>query len=184
MTTSSATTDPTLSQERAELLTSLRRHRGFLLHTVAGITEEQARTRSTTSALTLGGLVKHVALMERQWADFMVHGAAHAPVVDWEAVDWSNPPPEVAAFQDGHRALPDETLTGLLEAFHTAAAATDALVETLDLDTIHRLPDMPWFEETSWSVRRAALHVLAEVAQHAGHADIIRESIDGQRTMG
>nr|WP_299520382.1 DUF664 domain-containing protein [uncultured Serinicoccus sp.] len=54
-----------------------------------------------------------------------------------------------------------------------------------DLDATHPLPQAPWFEEgASWSVRRVALHMLAEIAQHAGHADIIREAIDGQRTMG
>lgn len=174
-----------LTGERADLLATLTKHRGFLLHTVQGLTDEQATTRTTVSALTLGGLVKHVGLVERQWADFMVHGAAHAPDLDWAAIDWANPPAEVAAFQDGHRVLPGETLAGLLDEYAAACAATDELLARLDLDTTHRLPDAPWFEPgASWSVRRAALHLVAETAQHAGHADIIRESLDGQRTMG
>ena len=54
-----------------------------------------------------------------------------------------------------------------------------------DLDADHALPDAPWFElGARWSTRRVFLHVIAETAQHAGHADILRESIDGQKTMG
>lgn len=50
-----------------------------------------------------------------------------------------------------------------------------------DLDRSNPLPQAPWFEPgASWSVRRVALHLLAEISQHAGHADIIRESIDGK----
>ncbi len=66
------------------------------------------------------------------------------------------------------------------------AAATDELVRTLpDLDAAHPLPQAPWWPEGgSWSARRALLHIVAETAQHAGHADIIREALDGQKTMG
>ena len=66
------------------------------------------------------------------------------------------------------------------------AAKTDELVATLpDLDRAHPLPKAPWFEpDAKWSVRRVVLHVIAETSQHAGHAGIIRESLDGAKTMG
>src|SRR5271170_7742773 len=66
------------------------------------------------------------------------------------------------------------------------AAATTELVRTLpDLDATQPLPNAPWFPPSErWSARRVLLHIIAETAQHAGHADIIRESIDGQKTMG
>jgi hypothetical protein len=81
--------------------------------------------------------------------------------------------------------LPGETLEGLLAAYDARAAETAALLPTLDLDTAHKLPEAPWFEPgASWTVRRAVLHVIAETSQHAGHADILREAIDGQKTMG
>lgn len=66
------------------------------------------------------------------------------------------------------------------------AEATDELVRTLpDLGVSHQLPSAPWFPPgTAWSARRALLHIVAETAQHAGHADIIRESLDGAKTMG
>jgi hypothetical protein len=66
------------------------------------------------------------------------------------------------------------------------AATTDALVASLpDLDADHPLPQAPWFAPgAAWSARRVLLHIIAETAQHAGHADILRESLDGQKTMG
>ena len=66
-----------------------------------------------------------------------------------------------------------------------AAETERAIADVPDLDTSYPLPDAPWFESgVRWSVRRVLLHVIAETAQHAGHADIIRETIDGQKTMG
>jgi hypothetical protein len=174
------------NSERSDLVSSLRRHRGFLRFTVEGITDEQARKRTTASELTLGGLIKHVAITERTWADFIVDGPPPGPGTDFSAIDWSNPPAEVVAWAEGHRMTDTETLAGLLANYDEVAARTDALVESLpDLDVAQPLPTAPWFEAgASWSARRVFLHVIAETAQHAGHADIIRESLDGQKTMG
>ena len=172
-----------LTGERADLVDSLRRHREFLLIPVRGLTDEQARTRTTVSELTLGGLLKHVTATERTWADFMVDGPAPGP--DFSAIDWSNPPAEVLAWREEFRFAPEETLEGLLKAYGEVAARTDELVGSLDLDAAHPLPQAPWFEPgASWTVRRTALHIIAETAQHAGHADILRETLDGQKSMG
>jgi hypothetical protein len=171
--------------ERADLLEALGKHRAFLRFAVKDLTDEQARTRTTVSELTLGGLVKHVTDTEAQWATFMVEGPGSAPDIDWESIDWTNPPAEVAAYADSHRLLDTETLAGELARYEQVARHTDELVATLDLDTTHELPKAPWFEPGArWSVRRTVLHILAETSQHAGHADIIRESLDGQKTMG
>jgi len=80
----------------------------------------------------------------------------------------------------------DETLAALRQRYGEAARSTDELIMTLpSLDVSHRLPEAPWFEQgASWSARRVLLHIVAETAQHAGHADIIRETIDGAKTMG
>src|SRR3954470_17413735 len=170
--------------ERADTLDVLQKHRGLFRVTLQGITDEQARTRSTVSELTLGGLVKHVAGTEKHWARFVVEGPAEN-AIDWANVDWSDPPPEVSAYSDGFRMLEDETLAGLLEEYAEVAGATDALVATVDLDSSHPLPTAPWFPPgATWSARRALAHIVAETAQHGGHADIIREAIDGQKSMG
>ncbi len=167
-----------LTAERADLLETLATHRYFLQHTVQGLTDAQARLRTTVSELTLGGLVKHVADTEDKWAQFIVEGpdamAAPTDAAGYEA--WAN----------GHRLLPDETLEGVLSRYAEVAARTDELVRSLpDLDASHPLPEAPWFQPGARrSARRVFLHIVAETAQHAGHADIIRESLDGQKTMG
>lgn len=137
-------------------------------------------------SLTLGGLIKHVAATEDEWARFIVDGPRETPDVDWDSIDWSNPPPEVKAFMDSHRMTETETIAGLLADYEQVAARTDALVASLpDLDATQPLPVAPWFEPSAVrSARRSILHIIAETAQHAGHADIIRESLDGQKTMG
>jgi hypothetical protein len=171
----SATTS--LTAERADLLETLEAHRHFLRFTVQGLTDEQARQRTTASELTLGGLIKHVAHQEAGWVRFIVEGP---PAVA--------PPTDAAGFEkwaEEFRLLPGETLAGVLAEYEEIARRTDELVATLDLDTSYALPQAPWFEPgASWSVRRTMLHIIAETAQHAGHADILRESLDGQKTMG
>src|SRR4029079_10668462 len=85
--------------ERADILDVLQKHRGLFRVTVQGISDEQARIRSTVSELTLGGLVKHVATTEKHWARFIQKGPAE-DAIDWANVDWSNPPPEISAYSD------------------------------------------------------------------------------------
>lgn len=81
--------------------------------------------------------------------------------------------------------LEGETLAGLLAAYADAAAQVDHLARTVDLAARQTLPAAPWFEPGStWSARRVFVHLVAEVAQHAGHADILRETLDGQKSMG
>jgi uncharacterized damage-inducible protein DinB len=186
-TTDSAATYASLSAgtatgERADLLESLRTARYFLRHTVQGLTDEQARLTPTASELSLGGIIKHVAATTVGWLDFIERGTEAMPSVDFE-----NPAPEVIEkFHDEFRFREDETLAQLLEEFDRVGARTDALVESLpDLDLSHPLPVAPWFPPgASRSARRVFVHLVAETTQHSGHADIIRETIDGQKTMG
>jgi hypothetical protein len=173
------------ARERADLVDVLRTHRSLFRLTVAGLTDEQARLTPTVSTLSLGGLIKHVSAVEQQWASFVTDGPAPSPDIDWANIDWSNPPPQVQQYADGFRMLEGESLAGLLARYDAVAAATDELVLTADLDALQPLPKAPWFEPgASWSARRVFTHILAETAQHAGHADILRETIDGQKSMG
>lgn len=184
--------DDSQQAERADLLATLTRHRGFLVQTLHGLSDEQAAIRPTVSQLCLGGLVKHVAATERQWVDFAVRGAqSFGPEVDWSAVDWADlEANEQVAGMFAERAAtfvmgPGETVAGILADYETVAADTERIVAGLDLDVSYPLPSAPWFEPgAEWSVRRALLHMIAETAQHAGHADILRETIDGAKTMG
>jgi len=170
-------TTQTMTGERADLLAMLAKSRHFLRLTTRDLTDEQAARRSTVSELCLGGLIKHVALTERQWTRFILHGPSVMAFGGEEAEQsWA------AMFQmtDG------ETLAGLLGQYDQVAAETDDLVRTVpDLDAVQPLPPAPWFERgASWSARRVFMHIIAETAQHAGHADILREAIDGAKSMG
>ena len=168
----------TLTGERADLLETLAAHRHFLRFTVQGLTEEQARLRPTASELTLGGLVKHVAHQEAGWVDFILEGPG--------SMAGATDPEQMAKWAEEFRLGPDETLDGVLTRYEEVARRTDELVRTLpDLDASHPLPEAPWFEPGARrSARRVFLHIVAETAQHAGHADILRETLDGQKTMG
>jgi uncharacterized damage-inducible protein DinB len=168
------TSTQTLSRERADLIETLDKHRGFLRFTVRDLTDEQATQRTTASELTLAGIVKHVAETESTWTRFIEQGTAafgSASIESWKS-QW--------------QLQPGETLASVLAHYEEVARHTDELVATLpDLDADAALPPAPWFEKGArWSARRALIHILAETAQHAGHADILRESIDGQKTMG
>jgi uncharacterized damage-inducible protein DinB len=172
------TGERTLTAERADLLETLAAHRHFLRYTVQGLTDEQARQRPTASELTLGGLIKHVAHQEAGWVRFILEGPSAIAT-----------PTDAAGFEKWaaeFRLLPDETLAGVLAEYEDIARRTDELVRTLpDLDATHPLPEAPWFRPGAVrSARRVFLHIVAETAQHSGHADILRESIDGQKTMG
>jgi uncharacterized damage-inducible protein DinB len=172
------TTTTTLTGERADLLEALAAHRHFLRYTVQGLTDDQARQRTTASELTLGGLLKHVAAQEAGWVRFVLEGPSSMPGPD--------DPEQMARWAEEFRMGPDETLEGILARYDEVAQRTDELVRTLpDLDAAHPLPEAPWFPPGAVrSARRVFLHIIAETAQHAGHADILRESLDGQKTMG
>jgi hypothetical protein len=166
--------------ERTDLLAMLAEARYFLRHTTRDLTDDQARQRTTVSELCLGGLIKHVAGVERNWADFIVNGtSAQRGFSEMTPEDW-------ARRADGFKLLPGETLDGVLADYAETAGRTDDLVRTLpDLDIAHPLPEAPWFEPGArWSARRALMHIISETAQHAGHADIIRESLDAAKSMG
>ncbi len=179
MTTDKATT---VNRERADLLETLAKHRGFLRYTVHGLSDEQAAERPTVSALCLGGLIKHVAEVESGWVDFIVDGPA---VMAGNIDEWTA---ESSADEWNSRfsMTADDSLSGLLVRYDEVTRRTDEVVVSLpDLDAGHPLPEAPWFERGGhWSARRVLLHIIAETAQHAGHTDIIREALDGSKTMG
>jgi Protein of unknown function (DUF664) len=152
-----------VADERDGLLTFLGQQRDALRAAVLGLTDAQARLTPAASTLSLGGLVKHCARTERRW---VVAGIAGQPLPGlWPPEDWP------ADF----RLDPDETLAEVLGYYAETAELTEQIVAAV--------PDLsaPPASDERLSVRWVLLHVIKETARHAGHADIIRESVDGSR---
>ena len=191
MTTITTTTPVTpLDAERTDLLAQLAASRSALIAATRGLTDEQAGERPTASALCLGGLVKHVASMEDAWMRFVVEGPSAMRYDLPDGVTWADfaagtareYPQWAIDHQNEFRMLPGETLAGVLERYERVAARTEDIVAAVpDLSATHPLPEAPWHEPgAEHSVRRVLMHLIAETAQHAGHADILRESLDGR----
>ncbi|WP_328612018.1 DinB family protein [Amycolatopsis sp. NBC_00345] len=186
------TVTTTLDPERADLIEALAAARAALTKTVQGLTDEQLDEHPTVSALSLGGLVKHVAFIEEGWLRFALEGTSALNYDMPEGVTWA----EFAAgtarefpqwaidHQNEYRMLPGDTLSGILARYEKVAARTEEIIATVpDLAATHPLPEAPWNKPGGVrSIRRVLTHVIAETAQHAGHADILRESLDGQKS--
>ena len=159
-------TEPT---EREQLLVFLAQQRRVLSHAAYGLTDEQARLTPSVSALSLGGIVKHVSSVEKFWTDVVL---SRQEPFGAEGDD----------YQEGFRLGPNETLAGAFERYAAIGRETERIVRSLPID--HPVPvprDVPWFptDTESWTLRWILLHLIEETARHAGHADIVRESIDG-----
>src|SRR4051812_35233611 len=160
--------------ERDGLLVFLAQQRLGLQAACYGLTEGQARLAPTASSLSLGGLVKQLAPAERSWMRALLAGADEPPA-DLEAM--------FADYVANFSLRPDETLAGVLADYEAAAAETERLVMAEeDLGRPVPVPKgVPWFpyDVDNWSVRWVLLHLIEETGRHGGHADILRESIDG-----
>jgi uncharacterized damage-inducible protein DinB len=167
---------PALSQERQDLLALLDRHRHFLRATVRDLDDDQANRRTTASELTLATLIKHVSATEAGWTAFIVDGPSAIGGWDQDTIE---------RHADQFRINEGDSLAELLARYDAVAARTAELVRTVDLDGTQPLPEAPWFPPGArWTARHVFIHIIAETSQHAGHADIIRESLDGAKTMG
>lgn len=141
-----------------------------------GLTDEQARATPTPSSLSVGALLKHITGMSRGWIQ-RVEAAPEPPPPDGRSFS-----ERVAAHQAEMVMGAEETLDEVMERFDAQAEETLRILEGADLDEAVPVPrDAPWFpkDQQAWSVRWVALHLVEEIARHLGHADIIREAIDG-----
>ncbi len=160
---------PPVDDEKGQLLAFLDQQRLVIALAAYGLTDDQARATPSASALSVGGLIKHVAGVERAWMDTVL--ARLRPSGGGEA-----------DYDRGFHPGADETLDAILDDYRQACAETDEIVGSLDLDRPVPVPrDVPWFPDgiDAWSVRWVLLHLITETARHAGHADIVRETIDG-----
>jgi uncharacterized damage-inducible protein DinB len=157
---------PPVADEREGLLGFLAQQRRVLKASAYGLTEEQLRLAPSASSLSVGGLLKHIAVCESGWVDTMLQREHHHSPED---------------YGKDFVLTPDDTLASLIAEYDRVAAETEAAVADLDLGAPVPVPDEPWFPEglKAWSVRWVLLHLIEETARHAGHADIVRESIDG-----
>ncbi|HEV2529120.1 MAG TPA: DinB family protein [Thermomicrobiales bacterium] len=149
----------------AMLLGSLRYQRETVIWKLDGLTEEQGRQRHEPSTLTLMGLLKHLADVERTW--FHQRFAGREGASPWDDADpdryW--------------RLEPDDTIAGLIAAYREACTESDRIIEAHGLEDIaadHAPGDMP--VTLGWIMT----HMIQETARHVGHADLIREAIDGR----
>ncbi|SBT66773.1 Protein of unknown function (DUF664) [Micromonospora sediminicola] len=191
-TTTATTTSTTLDAERADLLKALATARTMLTNTVRGLTDAQAGERPTVSALCLGGIVKHVTSTEEAWLRFVVEGPEVMSFALPDGVTWEDflsgtareLPRWAIERERDFRMLPEDTLPAVLDRYARVAARTEEIVAALDdLSATRPVPDAPWNEPgTVMSARAVLIHVIAETTQHAGHADILRETLDGQTT--
>jgi uncharacterized damage-inducible protein DinB len=163
---------PPVADERDGLMKYLEQQRAGIRNAAYGLNEEQIRIKPTKSAICIGGLVKHVTACERSWLDTMLQRRKDQSVeeaaADWGA-DWL--------------VTEADTLPALLADYEACARETEKAVAGIaDLSQPVPVPqDAPWFPKDveAWSVRWVLLHLIEETARHAGHADLLREAIDG-----
>jgi uncharacterized damage-inducible protein DinB len=145
----------------------LDQQRAAVRNAAYGLTDDQARITTTASTLSIGGLIKHLAKAEQGWIDRVLGS-------------YPDDPPDLAAYMADFHMRTDETLADILALYQDSTARTAAVLSEInDLDrAVELVKGVPWLPESA-TVRWVVLHLIEETARHAGHADIIRESLDG-----
>lgn len=152
--------------ERDGLCEFLDYQREALITKLKGMSDEEARSVPTVSSLSLLSLVKHSAIWERRWFQIIVAGRP-----------FPNEWPDAIEDEDATFVLTEgDTVDSVVADYRDQIAATRAIMGSIDLDAPCAWPGM-----AHATARWVALHMIEETARHAGHADIIRESIDGTR---
>jgi hypothetical protein len=176
---------PLAADETTTLLGFLDFQRATVAWKCAGVDAAGLRATVAASSMTLGGMLKHLACVEDYWCSRWLHGRDPAP--PWDTVDWGADPD-----WDWHSATEDtpEQLHALWEGAvtHSRSLVTEAL-EDGGLDRPARMTER--WDGQSWSMvpadsgdevpslRWILLHLVEEYARHIGHADLLRESVDG-----
>ncbi len=153
--------------ERDALCGFLDQARDALIRKVGGLSDMDARKAATVSSLSLLGLVKHSAVWERRW--FQIIFAGRSFLDEWPADEAADATFELS---DG------DTVESVLAYYREQIAVSRQITASVDLDTRCARRDL-----VDQNLRWVALHLIQETARHAGHADIIREAIDGSRGL-
>lgn len=154
--------------EREALVAYLAQQRYVMRISAFGLTDDEARRSAGPSNLSVGGLIKHVTAVERTWMDTVLQRPREGTEEE---------------YADNFRVVPGETLASLLDRYDEVAKETESIIAAID-DLGQAVPvaqGVPWFPDDveAWSVRWVLLHLITETARHAGHADIVRELVDG-----
>jgi hypothetical protein len=163
---------PPVKDERDALAAYLHQQQDAFRAVIFGLTDEQARSTPVPSSLSVGTLVKHAASVQEGW----LQQALHAP----------DPVPEpgeaaYAEYERGFTWTEEDSVESVLAGLDDVSRRVLEAVRTVDLDLPVPVPPAPWNprDVEAWSVRWVWLHLVEELARHAGHADIIREAVDG-----
>lgn len=152
--------------ERAMLEAFLGLYRETAARKLRGVSEDNARRRLVPSMTTLGGIVKHLRWVEHSWFQRVLAGR---PAEELPTPPWTDEDPD-ADFRMG----PGETVEGLIAAYEEQCALSRQAATDRELDD-----SMPHPRLGGVSLRWIYVHMIEETARHAGHADILREQIDG-----
>ena len=161
---------PFHTDEHDLLLGHVAQQREVMRLTAYGLTDDQARQAAAApSPLSVGGLIKHVTFVEHNWIDMILERERPATASDDYATAFA--------------ISLDDTLADVLAASVAVGEETDRVVRGIP-DLGQRVPvppGVPWYPQDldAWSVRWVLMHLVAELARHAGHADLIREAVDG-----
>jgi hypothetical protein len=162
---------PVAGDELATLLGALERQRGYLAWKCGNLDEAGLRATLGPSTMTLGGLLKHLALVEDDWFAVKLHGRDRHP--PWDTVDWDADPD-----WEWHTAAGDSP-GELMSLWQDAVGRSRALVAEAAAGGLDRLAAFTWRDGRAPSLRRILIDAIEEYARHVGHADLIRESVDG-----
>jgi len=164
---------PLAAGETATLLGYLDYQRATLEWKCRGLGAAGLSATTAASNMTLGGLLKHMAIVEEGWFWESLHG--NDPLPPWDAVDW-----DADRDWEWHTAA-DDTPEELMTLWHDAVARSRTLVEqALANDGLDQLAKRTWPDGRAPSLRWIVCHMIEEYARHNGHADLLRESVDGQ----
>ena len=163
---------PLAGSELDTLLGALERQRGYVAWKCGNLDSAGLAANLAPSTVTLGGLLKHLALVEDDWFSVKLHGRErHAP---WDAVDWAADPD-----WDWHSAASDSP-EQLMSLWREAVGRSRTLVaEAFAEGGLDRLASLTWPDGRAPSLRRLLMDMIEEYARHVGHADLVRESVDG-----
>ncbi len=163
---------PLAADETATLLGFLEYQRATLAWKCAGLDAAGLGARVAASSMTLGGMLKHLAYVEDSWCSRWLHGRDRQP--PWDTVDW-----KADSDWDWHSAAEDtpEQLHTLWQ--DTVARSRSLVAEALADGGLERLSRRTWPDGRAPSLRWILVHLIEEYARHNGHADLLRESVDG-----